>query len=134
MALEPLCLVLGGSGGLLPSEDTLPAPPQASGAAFTEVALRDTPHYLHPHTRAASREWTQPWAEWLGPWSPLSRSGLHANGISSDISGMWGSSPRSILAWNGIDASVSLPPPQGAGGQALGGGGWATQTQAATSV
>lgn len=39
MALEPLGLVLGG-GGLLPSEDAPPAPPQASGAAFPEVALR----------------------------------------------------------------------------------------------
>lgn len=107
---------------LLPSENTPPAPPQASGATFTEVALRvgegGTPH-PRPHTRAASRdtghscEWTQPWAEWLGLSAAPARTPVEC--LQTSL-GCGGPSPRSILTWSGIDASVSLPPPQGAGG------------------
>lgn len=117
-------MVLGG-GGLLPSEDAPPAPPQASGAAFPEVALRvgkggapRTPT-LTPEpplgAQAALASGHSP-----GPSGPAcgvlsAAPALHASGMSSDISGTWGPSPRSILAWSGINASVSVPPPQGAG-------------------
>lgn len=96
MALEPLGLVLGG-GGLLPSEDAPPAPPQASGAAFPEVALRvgkggapRTPT-LTPEpplgAQAALASGHNP-----GPSGPArgvlsAAPALHASGMSSDISG-----------------------------------------------
>lgn len=123
--------VRGGWEEVLPSENTPPAPPQASGATFTEVALRvgeggtPAPPPSHQSCLSGHRPLLRVDTALGRVARPLSRSGPHASGMSPDISGVWGpiSKVDSHLEWDRCLCQFTPTP-----------GGWRTQTQAAASV